>query len=73
VEIQRRMQSRINLRDRLKQRVRIRAKNGYREKGIIKPSTVHQEFRVLRRMLNVAVRKKLLTANPCKGVEFPVW
>ena len=27
---------------------------------------------VLRRMLNVAVRKKLLPANPCLGVEFPV-
>ena len=26
----------------------------------------------LRRMLNVAVRKKLLQANPCWGVEFPV-
>jgi len=26
---------------------------------------------VLRRMLNVAVRKKLLFANPCAGVEFP--
>jgi site-specific recombinase XerC len=38
----------------------------------IKPSTVHQEFRVLRRMLNVAVRKKLLVANPCSGVEFPI-
>ena len=46
--------------------------NGYREKGILKSSTVHQEFRVLRRMLNVAVRKKLLPANPCAGVEFPV-
>ena len=33
---------------------------------------MHQEFRVLRRMLNVAVRKKLLPANPCAGVEFPV-
>ena len=41
-------------------------------KGLVKPSTVHQEFRVLRRMLNVAVRKKLLVANPCSGVEFPV-
>src|SRR5208283_5849290 len=28
--------------------------------------------RVLRRMLNVAVRKKLLGANPCSGAEFPV-
>ena len=27
---------------------------------------------MLRRMLNVAVRKKLLAANPCAGVEFPV-
>jgi hypothetical protein len=26
----------------------------------------------LRRMLNVAVRKKLLALNPCSGVEFPV-
>jgi integrase len=27
---------------------------------------------VLRRMLNVAVRKRLLTSNPCAMVEFPV-
>jgi integrase len=60
------------LRDRLEQRVRIRFTGGYREKGRLKSSTVHQEFRVLRRMLNVAVRKKLLAANPCSGVEFPV-
>jgi len=60
------------LRDRLEQRVRVRFNGGYREKGRLKSSTVHQEFRVLRRMLNVAVRKKLLAANPCSGVEFPV-
>lgn len=60
------------LRDRLEQRVRVRFKGGYREKGSLKSTTVHQEFRVLRRMLNVAVRKKLLAANPCAGVEFPV-
>jgi site-specific recombinase XerC len=41
-------------------------------KDRLKPATVHQELRVLRRMLNVAVRKKLLPANPCAGVEFPV-
>jgi len=41
------------------------------EKGVLKETTVHQELRVLRRMLNVAVRKKLLFANPCAGVEFP--
>ena len=40
-------------------------------KGTLKATTVHQEFRVLRRMLNVAVRKKFLHANPCAGVEFP--
>jgi len=60
------------LRERLRQRVRIRTSHGYRERGVLKPATVHQEFRVLRRMLNVAVRKKLLPANPCSGVEFPV-
>lgn len=58
--------------DRLEQRVRIRFNGGYRDKGRLKSSTVHQEFRVLRRILNVAVRKKLLAANPCSGVEFPV-
>ena len=30
-----------------------------------------QQLRILRRMLNVAVRKKSLFANPCAGVEFP--
>jgi Phage integrase SAM-like domain len=57
---------------RLTQHVRVRAGDGYREKGLLKSMTVHQEFRALRRMLNVAVRKKLLIANPCSGVEFPV-
>ena len=64
--------SRCILRDRLRQRVRIRTSLGLSEKGVLKPATVHQELRVLRRMLNVAVRKKLLPANPCSGVEFPV-
>jgi integrase len=62
----------IYLRDRLRQRVRIKSSLGYREKGVLQPATVHQEFRVLRRVLNVAVRKRLLPANPCSGVEFPV-
>src|SRR5208337_4892554 len=60
------------LRHRLRQRVRVKVARGFREKGLLKSTTVHQEFRVLRRMLNVAVRKKLLAANPCSGVEFPV-
>jgi len=59
------------LRGRLKQRVRVKTKEGFVEKGVLKATTVHQELRVLRRMLNVAVRKKFLFANPCAGVEFP--
>jgi integrase len=59
------------LRGRLKQRVVYKTKDGVLEKGVLKSTTVHQELRVLRRMLNVAVRKKLLFANPCGGVEFP--
>jgi hypothetical protein len=41
------------------------------EKGTLKATTVHHELRVLRRMLNVTVHKKLLFANPRAGVEFP--
>jgi integrase len=62
----------VYLRDRLRQRIRIKSSLGIREGNVLQPATVHQEFRVLRRMLNVAVRKKLLPANPCAGVEFPV-
>jgi site-specific recombinase XerC len=62
----------IYLRERLRDRVVVKAKLGYKQLGTVKSTTVHQEFRVLRRMLNVAVRKKLLAANPCSGVEFPV-
>ncbi len=61
----------LYLRERLRQRVRTRTREGYREQGLIKATTVHQEMRVLRRMLNVAVRKRLLAANPCGMVEFP--
>ena len=60
------------LRARLKKHARVKTKDGFRELGILKATTVHQEFRVLRRVLNVAVRKKFLPANPCAGVEFPV-
>lgn len=59
------------LRERLKQRVVIQTKSGPVAKGVLKATTVHQELRVLGRMLTVAVRKKLLFANPCAGVEFP--
>jgi len=45
---------------------------GYRETTLLKATTVHQEFRVLRRTLNVGVQKKFLLCNRCAGVEFPV-
>ncbi len=61
----------LYLRRRLMQRALVKAKVGFVEKQVLKATTVHQELRVLRRMLNVAVRKKLLFANPCAGVEFP--
>ena len=51
---------------------KIRTKLGVRSGGFLKPSTVHQEFRVLTRILNVAIKQKKLAANPCNAVEFPV-
>lgn len=60
------------LRRRLQTRVQFKTAEGVVQKDRLKPATVHQELRVLRRMLNIAVRKKLLPANPCAGVEFPV-
>src|ERR1017187_3777293 len=62
----------VHLRHRLQQKKKVRRKAGVAELGTVKPTTVHQEYRVLRRILNVAVRKKLCPANPCAGVEFPV-
>ena len=46
----------LYLRDRLRKTVRVKTALGYRHMGVLKPTTVHQELRVLRRMLNVAVR-----------------
>jgi hypothetical protein len=51
--------------------VQFKTAAGVIQKDRLKPATVHQELRVLRRMLNVAVRKKLLPANPCSGWSFP--
>jgi integrase len=62
----------VHLRQRLKQKKHVRRIAGVVELGTLKPTTVHQEFRVLRRILSVAVKKKLCPANPCAGVEFPV-
>ena len=60
------------LRWRLRQQKRVKTRAGYRELGLLKPATVHQEFRVLRRVLNVAAKKKFVAVNPCNSVEFPV-
>lgn len=51
---------------------RINTKFGLIRRGRIKPATVHQEFRVISHMLNVAIRQKKLEVNPCTMVEFPV-
>ena len=51
---------------------RVHTKSGLQLRGKLKPATVHQEFRILRRILNVAVKKRRLAVNPCNGVEFPV-
>src|SRR5579862_7810010 len=60
------------LRRRIRQRKKVKRVSGVVELGLVKPATAHQEFRVLRRILNVAVKKKLMPSNPCAGVEFPV-
>ena len=60
------------LKDRLKSGKRVRTGFGIKLRGKLKPMTVHQEFRVMRRMLNVAVKQKRLGSNPCSAVEFPV-
>ena len=62
-----------HLRQRLGQRrIASIAGRASRNSEFIKPTTVHQEFRVLRRIFSVAVKKKLCPANPCAAVEFPV-
>jgi integrase len=62
----------IHLRSRLQQKRHVRRKAGVFELGTLKAASVHQEFRVLRRVFNVALKKKLIPANPCAAVEFPV-
>ena len=51
---------------------RVHTKLGLQLRGRLKPATVHQELRILRCILNVAVKKRRLAVNPCSGVEFPV-
>ena len=51
---------------------RVYTKSGLQLRGRLKPATVHQEFRILSRILNVAVKKRRLSVNPCSSVEFPI-
>lgn len=60
------------LAQRLRSGRRVHTKRGLELRGTIKPATVHQEFRILSHMLNVAVKQKRLSDNPCRAVEFPV-
>jgi integrase len=60
------------LAERLRSGRRVHTKRGLELRGTIKPATVHQEFRILSHMLNVAVKQKRLSDNPCRAVEFPV-
>ena len=60
------------LRHRLNSGRRVHTKLGVQHRGKLKPVTVHREFRILRRILNVAVKKGQLATNPCAAVEFPV-
>jgi len=62
----------VHLRNRLQQKRHVRRKSGLVELGTLKATSVHQEFRVLRRIFSVAVKKKAVPANPCTAVEFPV-
>ncbi len=60
------------IRKRLHSRRKVHTKLGVQFRDTIRPVTVHQEYRVLRRVLNVAVKKKVLGASPCDSVEFPM-
>ena len=58
------------LAERLRSGRRVHTKIGLQLRGTFKPATVHQEFRILSHMLNVAVKQKRLPDNPCRAVEF---
>jgi len=57
----------LYLRVRLRQRVKVRTGKGYRELGLIKATTVHQEMRVLRRMLNGSSQEAADIESLCDG------
>lgn len=60
------------LRKRLSSERRYHAIFGILYRGPLSPATVHQEFRVLKRIFNVAIKQKRISYNPCSAVEFPI-
>jgi integrase len=60
------------LRRRLSSERRYHTAFGIRHAGVLSPATVHQELRVLKRILNVAIKQRRISYNPCSAVEFPV-
>lgn len=54
------------LRRRLQSGRKVPTKFGVIYRGTLKPMTVHQEFRVLKRVFNVAVKQKRLGSNPIR-------
>lgn len=50
---------------------RLRTAFGPQQRGKLKPAMVHQEFRILRRILNVAVKKRRLAVNRAAAWSFP--
>jgi hypothetical protein len=59
------------LRNRLKKRARVKTQEGYRELGLLKATTVHQEFRVLRRSLNVGSEEEIAARQSLRGRRVP--
>lgn len=62
----------FHLRARLQQKRRVRRRSGIVELGNLQASSVHQEFRVLRRIFSVAVKKELVPSNPLYFCRVPV-
>jgi hypothetical protein len=58
------------LAERLRSGRRVHTRRGLELRGTIKPATVHQEFRILSHMLNVAVKQKRYRTIPVEPSNF---
>jgi excisionase family DNA binding protein len=63
----------FHLRMRLQQKRRVRRKSGIFELGTLKATSVHQEFRVLRRIFSVAVKRNSFQLIRTLRLSFPSW